>query len=415
MQINRTQHGKTLTLELEGRLDAFWADHVQSAISDAVHEGHHHLTLNMKQVDFVSSAGIGVLLKFYKQLAGINGSLSVVDPSPFVAELFNTMGLRELLAGKRPAAEDAEGSTPAERGVKSLATDVGEYEIRPAASSSACQAIGDPSLLATAGYTQRDWRSVAFPRGTFAIGIGAPGRDFGQCAGRLGDFLAADGAVAFLPTDPAAVPDFLLVRGDFVPSLGVVHCIRWEGAPATTVSFQARPGCSVSLSELAEQCLAAVEGDAVGLVAAAEADGLVGASLRRSPVAAAGQTADPFAFPQVRDWMKFTAERAFASEVAIVVGVAARTEIPGLTPSLRLLGPQNALRGHFHAAAFSYHPLRKTDVDLSQTIHDLFERERLRGLLHLVNDTRPINGVGQSEFVRGTCWAARIEDVENLP
>ncbi len=404
-----------MELRLAGRLDALWADHVESAISESVREGHHHITLNMAEVDFVSSAGIRVLLKFHKQLVGIDGRLLVTKPSEFVAEVFDTMGLSLLVSAEEPPKTEPPAADTGQL-ARTLETETAEYEIRRPSPGEAprCRVLGNPSATATAAYRENDCRPVDFPQGVFAVGIGAPGRDFADCHDRFGDFVAVDGAVAFLPTGHGNVPDYLTARGNFVPSLQVLHCLICEGELDTTVSFQARSGCSVPMSELVEQCLAAAESETVALVMAAEIDGLVGASLQKSPVAAAAAgDPTPFDFPQIRDWIKFTSQRVFTSEVALVAGIAARGHNPAMAESLRPLATETSLQGHFHAAAFSYHPLRKTEIAVSQTVRDLFERERLRGLLHLLNDTRPINGVGQSEFVRGTCWVAKIESIED--
>ena len=43
--------------------------------------------------------------------------------------------------------------------------------------------------------------------------------------------------------------------------------------------------------------------------------------------------------------------------------------------------------------------------ELEQTVANLFETESLLGVLHLLNDTREVVGIGQSEFIRGACWA----------
>ena len=41
-------------------------------------------------------------------------------------------------------------------------------------------------------------------------------------------------------------------------------------------------------------------------------------------------------------------------------------------------------------------------------VTNLFKEERLQGLLHLLGDERPIIGIGESEWVRGICWAAPV-------
>jgi len=78
---------------------------------------------------------------------------------------------------------------------------------------------------------------------------------------------------------------------------------------------------------------------------------------------------------------------------------------------LRALGEDSAIGGHFHAAAFSYRPLRRGETNLKNATMALFEAETLQGVLHLLNDERQISGVGESEFLRGACWIGPITEV----
>jgi hypothetical protein len=50
--------------------------------------------------------------------------------------------------------------------------------------------------------------------------------------------------------------------------------------------------------------------------------------------------------------------------------------------------------------------MKRGRIDLKETIANLFETESLLGVLHLLNDTRNVVGIGESEFIRGACWAA---------
>jgi len=78
---------------------------------------------------------------------------------------------------------------------------------------------------------------------------------------------------------------------------------------------------------------------------------------------------------------------------------------------IRPLGPGTPIAGHFHAAAFSYRPLQKGEIELKKTVRSLFETQALQGLLHLLSDDRAIAGAGQSEFVRGACWLAPLDEI----
>ena len=61
-----------------------------------------------------------------------------------------------------------------------------------------------------------------------------------------------------------------------------------------------------------------------------------------------------------------------------------------------------------HAAAFSYRPVQRGQIDLKASIKTLFEGQILEGVLHLFTDDRTVSGVGESEFLRGACWIAPI-------
>ena len=142
-----------------------------------------------------------------------------------------------------------------------------------------------------------------------------------------------------------------------------------------------------------------------------ESAGLVGAALRRSPAAAAGGNGAPFKYPEVRSWLSFSTERLYSRSLALVSGVAANSECAPLSPLLRPLGAEALPLGHFHAAAFSYRPLQKGNIDLKNTVTTLFETETLQGVLHLLTDARLAAGPQQSDFVRGACWIAAAADI----
>ena len=166
---------------------------------------------------------------------------------------------------------------------------------------------------------------------------------------------------------------------------------------------------AAKLSEIVEGCLEIAGAETLGIVMIAESAGLIGTALRRSPALRDSESA-LFAFPQVRDWLSFAAEPVFTRALTLVVGVAARKPPTLLVPLLRPLG-QPDLVGHFHAAAFSYRPVKSREADLQAATAKLFEAETPQALLHLLNDNREIAGAGQSQLAAGTCWMGSISDV----
>jgi hypothetical protein len=90
----------------------------------------------------------------------------------------------------------------------------------------------------------------------------------------------------------------------------------------------------------------------------------------------------------------------------VAVGIATREAEAALGPFVRRLLPARApeLQGHFHAAVVPYRPLPGGAVELGATISHLFEPGRIETILHLLGDSRPIVGAGESTFTRGVIW-----------
>jgi hypothetical protein len=255
---------------------------------------------------------------------------------------------------------------------------------------------------------------MQFSQGMFAIGLGALGEDFADCEERFGEFIAAGGAVAYLPTDGTNAPDFLLAGGTTLPGAQVCYAIACEGVGVQPFGKLIRfelASSAIALSTLLETCLDLAETEQAGVVMIAESAGLLGAALRRSP-ATAHAGGEVFAFPSVRQWLSFTAEPAHTKSVVLVAGVAARGGQEWLKSWVRPLAPSKgrgpSISGHLHAAAFSYRPVPKGKIDLKESVHALFEGQSLEGILHLLYDDRGEAGVRESEFVRGACWIAPI-------
>ena len=407
MEISRQKSADLLVLRLTGRLDANWCAHVQHALSAAVRDGEHRVHLDMAGVTYVSSAGLRVLLATYKQLRSINGLFAVANASPAVSEVLELAGLKMLLA-----ADGATSATVGESGRTHMSASA-SYEIFTSAPNEAAatsgvrlNVVGHAAML-THGAGATPIAARDFGEKAFALGLGALGAGPADCAPRFGEFLAIAGIAAFQPADGSSRPDFAVSQGAFVPKGCLLLGLAGEGTFGTLARFEAaKEAHTLGLAELAQTALEISGASAVAFVAITETSGLVGATLQKSP-APAGTKEARFGFPQIRDWLSFTSERAFRDSTSIVVGVAAR---PGtvLDPLLRPLGSPSLL-AHVHAAAFPYRPLRKGRIELKPSVDELFDGQALQAVLHLLADPREFNGAGESEFLRGALWLAPVQ------
>ena len=428
MQISKQLRGGTVELKVEGRVDSYWADHLAAAVDQEIRQGSHHIQLDLSQVAFLSSAGIGTLVRLYKDLKSIQGSFAVSDCSRNVLKVIQLSKLEDLLVVKAPESlptnEARTGATvegPAPTSMTQIERSGAIYEVYPLAPESKleCRRLGDATLLERCGFGKEHCRTMQFSDSAFAIGLGALGEHFEECRGRFGEFIAAGGAVAYLPTDGTNVPDFLLGGGTTLPEVQVCYGIACQGANpqpfSSLIRFEAKKSSEpVALSRLLESCLDLSNAQRIGMVMIAESAGLIGAALRRSPVVAASEP-NVFEFPRIRDWLGFTAERAYAKSVVLLAGIAVRGSAEALAPVVRPFpnasSSELVVVGHFHAAAFSYRPVQRGQIDLRASIKTLFEGQALEGILHLLSDDRALSGGGQSELVRGASWIAPISKI----
>jgi hypothetical protein len=366
-----------------------------------------------------------------------------LDPSPAVLSVLELSGLMSLVAGAQPVA--AAASTPevqpqaVTQSFESLECTI--YTLSPNATLT-CRLVGNPSRLESLPFAETEARFIKVPRGTLAVGLGAFGNAFGECRTRFGEFLAAGGAAACLPSDGAKIPDFMVTRAAMVPELQVLYALVGEGEFAQCVRFETGEGADhTPLSQIVTAALAITGAPArnasralaprdagapaIGWVMLAESAGLIGAALKRSPamgtspVTPAGpakganpDTGSPFEYPAIRDWLAFTPEHEFARTLTLVVGFATAGENQALKPFVRPVGRAPYPAMHAHAAVFSIKALPKGPLPLDSTVGALFEEERLLGLMHLIGDHREISGAGESLFTRGTLWLAPVTSME---
>ena len=402
--MNITEHPgpDRLELRLVGRLDATWASHVEDAIETAIRAGSHRIVLNFAEVDYISSLGLRVLLSHYKQLKAVNGSLSICEPCGPALTILKAAGLASVLVADLavPAAPPAPPSA--------ITRGAAVYQAYPqrVATPLTCRLVGDPAKLAAGGFTDADVTAQTFATGTFGIGLGAFGDSSADCHDRFGEFLAAGGCAMTLPTnDRQALPDYVVEQGTLVPRVHTLYGLIGAGDFPTMVRFDAKADGAgvVGLSALVDALLEVSTGAVAAFVVLAETAGLVGATLRRSPMTG------PLSLelPDVRDWLSFTTERTAERSLSLIVGVAARAVPDAARAFLRPM-KGDAVHAHVHAAQFPYRPVQQGELPFGRTVADLLTTATPATVMHLMPDTRPYEGVGDTDLVRGACWVGPL-------
>jgi anti-sigma B factor antagonist len=90
--------GGTLVFRLRGSLDLATAPTVRAALSDATDEGGHHIVVDLTQLEFLDSTGLGVLIGAHRRAAERGGSLRLIVHDGPISRLLNITGLIGVFA-----------------------------------------------------------------------------------------------------------------------------------------------------------------------------------------------------------------------------------------------------------------------------------------------------------------------------
>ena len=97
MEITSTQENECCVLALSGRLDATTAVTFDESASKALSDGKSMLLVDMKDLVYVSSAGLRSFLSLAKKLKANKGKLCFCSPQPMVNEVFRISGFDRML------------------------------------------------------------------------------------------------------------------------------------------------------------------------------------------------------------------------------------------------------------------------------------------------------------------------------
>ncbi|MBQ7670294.1 MAG: STAS domain-containing protein [Clostridia bacterium] len=95
MTINKNLDGSKLTVALEGRLDTTTSPQLETELRDSA-DGITELIFDLADLDYISSAGLRVLLSAQKVM-NKQGEMKIVNVKPEIMEIFDVTGFVDIL------------------------------------------------------------------------------------------------------------------------------------------------------------------------------------------------------------------------------------------------------------------------------------------------------------------------------
>ena len=95
------EHTQTLTVNPEGELDQHMAERIRNKIdSEILKSNAKMLIIDMSEIPFMDSSGIGMLIGRYKLMKRLNGQVRVRGMRGNVEKIFRMSGLNQIIVNE---------------------------------------------------------------------------------------------------------------------------------------------------------------------------------------------------------------------------------------------------------------------------------------------------------------------------
>jgi anti-sigma B factor antagonist len=105
------REGQSATVVLDGELDLASAPQLQACLAELTANGVKHVVVDLANLRFIDSTGIGVLVSDFKRLSEVGGSMAVRNAGPRAYRVFEMTGLVELLSVTPPGLDPGSPSS----------------------------------------------------------------------------------------------------------------------------------------------------------------------------------------------------------------------------------------------------------------------------------------------------------------
>lgn len=98
MNIIRTDEGNLVRLALEGRLDTVTSSRLTQELDGVFEQGPQGLIFDFSRLEYISSAGLRVLLNAQKKVNAAGSDMRIVGASETVREIFDITGFSDIMS-----------------------------------------------------------------------------------------------------------------------------------------------------------------------------------------------------------------------------------------------------------------------------------------------------------------------------
>ncbi|MCQ6282622.1 anti-sigma factor antagonist [Bacillus sp. EB600] len=96
-KLDKYHNNENTYVQVAGEIDAYTAPKLKEELLPLAEEPNPSLIISLKDVSYIDSTGLGVIIALYKQITKKEGKLKLVDLSERLERLFDITGLNNVI------------------------------------------------------------------------------------------------------------------------------------------------------------------------------------------------------------------------------------------------------------------------------------------------------------------------------
>ena len=210
MQIQSDRRGGILHVSLQGRFDAVGSKEIETNLIPSLQPEDRYVILDMVQVEYLSSAGLRVILALHKRQVKKGGSIAITRLQPYCQGIFDVAGFSSSfpIFDTNSEAEDFLAQMIREQklidgwnDLEFLEQDCGTFRFIPQPEShGAVEVLGHVNDVLYSRVTPDHISSKHFFSTEYSIGLGGLGDRLNDYYPIMGEMITIGGTMVWLPT-----------------------------------------------------------------------------------------------------------------------------------------------------------------------------------------------------------------------
>ncbi|MHB8153214.1 MAG: STAS domain-containing protein [Vulcanimicrobiaceae bacterium] len=96
IKVSEREVGKAHVIDVGGEIDVYTSPKVKDVVSGLIDKGTYQLVINLEQVRYIDSTGLGVLIGGLKRVREHGGTVNLVCTNPQIRKIFDITGLVKI-------------------------------------------------------------------------------------------------------------------------------------------------------------------------------------------------------------------------------------------------------------------------------------------------------------------------------